>query len=104
MKRLICGCLGALGALLVALPWAPTAAAAEGGGGAVQVAVAEASGRRPAERAPVGDRSTDTRDYTAREAAAAPELGAFEGGEVGIYIGSTAVIIVLLVVIVLILL
>jgi len=72
------------------MPRAPSAAAAQAPGG------------RPAASAPVDDSPGGTRDYAAREAAAL-QLGQFEGGSGGIYIGTGALVVALIVVLVIVL-
>lgn len=90
MKRLIT-CV-----LLVALCCAPSIAQA-GIPRAPLAAVAEAPGGQFVASAPVDDSPGAARAYAAREAAT-PQLGQFEGGRGGFYIGGGAVVVVLLVV------
>ena len=95
MKKLITG------ALLIVLSYAPSIARAEMTG-APPAAAGGASSGRTAEPAPIKVAAGET-DYAAREAAN-PALGAFKGGESGLYIGGGAVTVLLLVIIILILL
>jgi hypothetical protein len=74
------------GALLVALAGAPSLARAATVNAPLAAAVAEVAGRSPV---PVR--------------AATPELGKFEGGSSGIYIGGGTVVVILLVVLIVIL-
>ena len=85
MKRLITG------VLLVALCCAPSIAQA-GIPRAPLAAVAEAPGGQFVASAPVDDSPGAARE------AATPQLGQFEGGRGGFYIGGGAVVVVLLVV------
>jgi hypothetical protein len=65
--------------------------------------VRDAPGGRLGAPVAVGDPPSEAAGYAAREAAA-PELGSFAGGHVGIYIGGSAlgvVLVVLLIVIIL---
>jgi hypothetical protein len=95
MKKLI------IGALLVALCCAPSIAQA-GIPRAPSAAVVEAPGGQIVASAPVADSVGGTRDYAAREAAAL-QLGQFEGGSGGIYIGTGALVVALIVVLVIVL-
>jgi hypothetical protein len=96
MKNLI------IGALLLALSCVPSIARAT-----VIVrpppAASASPGGRPTEPAPRTVLPDDARDYAAREAAN-PQLGAFEGGGVAIYIGGSALTVALIVVLILIIL
>ena len=90
------------GALLAALAGAPSLARAATVNAPLAAAVAEAAGGPPVSRMPVRAAPGDAADYAAREAAT-PELGEFEGGRGGIYIGGGTVVVVLLVVLIVIL-
>ena len=96
MKNLI------IGALLLALSCIPSVARAEVIVRSPPAASASPSGR-PTEPAPRTVLSEDAPDYAAREAAN-PQLGAFEGGGVAIYIGGSALTVALIVVLILIIL
>ena len=88
------------GALLAALAGAPSLARATTVDAPLAAAaVAEVAGGAPV---PVRAAPGDAADYAAREAAT-PELGKFEGGSTGIYIGGGTVVVVLLVVLIVIL-
>ena len=95
MKKVITG------ALLLALSYAPSIAQAEMTV-APAAAVGVASRGRTAEPAPIKLAAGET-DYAAREAAN-PALGAFKGGDSGLYIGGGAVTVLLLVIIILLIL
>ena len=92
------------GALLVALAGAPSLARAATVNAplAAPAAVAEVAGGSPVSRASARVAPGDATDYAAREAAT-PELGRFEGGSSGIYIGGGTVVVILLVVLIVIL-
>lgn len=96
MKRIITGVLLAVLAGGPSVSWAGTTREAP-------AAVDQSPTRRPAAPAPVAGRTADQANYAAREAAT-PELGKFEGGSVGIYIGGGALTVVLIVVLLLVLL
>jgi hypothetical protein len=89
------------GALLATLAGAPSFARAATVNAplAATAAVAEVAG---GSRVPVRAAPGDAADYAAREAAT-PDLGKFEGGRGGIYIGGGTVVVVLLVVLIVIL-
>jgi hypothetical protein len=89
------------GVLLVALCFAPSIAQA-GIPRAPLAAVAETPGGQLVASAPVADSPGSTRDYAAREAAA-PQLGQFEGGGGGIYIGTGVLVVALVVVLIIVL-
>jgi hypothetical protein len=88
------------GALLLALAGAPSLArAATVNVPLAAAAVAEVAGGSPV---PVRAAPGDAANYAAREAAT-PELGKFEGGSSGIYVGGGTVVVILLVVLIVIL-
>ena len=89
-------------ALLTAVAGAPSLAWARTAS-APSAVVQDAPGGRLVASAAVGDPPSEAVGYATREAAA-PELGSFAGGHVGIYIGGSAlgvVLVVLLIVIIL---
>jgi hypothetical protein len=85
-------------AALAAVVGAPALAWA-GAPSAPIAAVQDERGGRLVVSTPAGDASRQATDYAAREAAA-PQLGAFQGGDVGIYIGGSALGVVLVVVLI----
>jgi len=89
------------GMLLIALASFPVMAQAEGAAGLP--AADKASSEQLAQPAPVEGTSSEATDYAAREAAT-PQLGEFEGGHYGYYVGGGVLTVVLIVVLVVILL
>jgi hypothetical protein len=90
------------GLLLVALCCAPSIAQA-GIPREPWAAAAEAPGGQLVASAPIADSPSDTSDYAARETAAT-QLGQFEGGGGGIYIGTGVLVVALVVVLIIVLL
>jgi hypothetical protein len=89
-------------AFLAAVVGAPSLAWA-GTPSAPLAVVQDAPGGRLVAPSAVGDPPSEAVGYAAREAAA-PELGSFAGGHVGIYIGGSALGVVLVVLLIVILL